>query len=49
MIENGKSPESITLNGGDSWLFLGTTEDLRAESKAKRAKQKAEAEKVEAN
>ncbi len=48
MIENGKSPESITLNGGDSWLFLGTTEDLRAESKARRAKQKAEAEKVEA-
>ncbi len=40
MLENGKSPESITLNGGDSWLFLGTTEDLRAESKAKRAKQK---------
>lgn len=41
LLENGKSPESITLNGGDSWLFLGTTEDLRAESKAKRAKQKA--------
>jgi glycerol-3-phosphate dehydrogenase len=40
LLENGKSPESITLNGGDSWLFLGTTEDLRAESKAKRAKQK---------
>ncbi|NQW19671.1 MAG: NAD(P)/FAD-dependent oxidoreductase [Chloroflexi bacterium] len=48
LIENGKSPESITLNGGNSWLFLGTTEDLRAESKAKRAKQKADAEKVEA-
>ena len=41
LLENGKSPEDITLNGGDSWLFLGTTEDLRAESKAKRAKEKA--------
>ena len=40
LIENGKSPESITLNGGDSWLFLGTTEDLRADAKARRASQK---------
>ena len=41
LLAHGKSPEDITLNGGDSWLFLGTTEDLRAESKAKRAKEKA--------
>ncbi len=40
LLENGKSPESITLNGGDSWLFLGTTEDLRTERKAQRASQK---------
>lgn len=40
LLENGKSPESITLNGGDSWLFVGSTEDLRNESKAKRAAEK---------
>ncbi|MBP38647.1 MAG: NAD(P)/FAD-dependent oxidoreductase [Dehalococcoidia bacterium] len=40
LIESGKSPESITLNGGDSWLFLGTTEDLRAQAKTRRASQK---------
>ena len=38
LIEHGEEPESITLNGGDSWLFMGTTEDLRAERKAQRAK-----------
>ena len=43
LLENGKSPESITLNGGGSWLFLGTTEDLRADAKARRASQKVEA------
>jgi len=29
LIENGHSPESLTLTGGDSWLFLGSVEDLR--------------------
>ncbi len=38
LIEHGEEPGSITLNGGDSWLFMGTTEDLRAERKARRAK-----------
>lgn len=38
LIEQGRSPESITLNGAGSWLFMGTTEDLRAERKALRAK-----------
>jgi glycerol-3-phosphate dehydrogenase len=38
LLENGVSPESVTLNGGGSWLFMGTTEDLRAERKALRAK-----------
>jgi glycerol-3-phosphate dehydrogenase len=37
LIDSGHPPESLTLNGGDSWLFLGTTEDLRAERKAIRA------------
>ena len=37
LLEHGVAPESITLNGGGSWLFMGTTEDLRAERKAKRA------------
>ncbi|HIF72299.1 MAG TPA: FAD/NAD(P)-binding oxidoreductase [Dehalococcoidia bacterium] len=37
LLENGKSPESLTLKGGGSWLFMGTTEDLRAEGKALRA------------
>lgn len=37
LIEAGKTPEEIRLNGPDSWIFLGTTEDLRAERKALRA------------
>ncbi|NQW17136.1 MAG: NAD(P)/FAD-dependent oxidoreductase [Chloroflexi bacterium] len=36
LIEAGHPPESLTLNGGESWLFMGTTEDLRAERKAER-------------
>ena len=31
LLESGKLPESLTLKGGDSWLFMGTVEDLRAE------------------
>lgn len=41
LIESGKDPISLTLNGGNSWLFAGTTEDLRAEKKAQRAEVKA--------
>jgi glycerol-3-phosphate dehydrogenase len=42
LLENGKSPESLTLNGGGSWLFIGTAEDLRAERKAERSAEKIE-------
>ncbi len=40
LIKHGGAPESLTLNGGGSWLFMGSTEDLRAERKAQRAKAK---------
>lgn len=40
LIEHGKEPESLTLNGGGSWLFMGTPEDLRAERKAQRTEVK---------
>ena len=40
LLESGYPPESLTLTGGDSWLFLGTPEDLRAERKAARAESK---------
>lgn len=40
LIESGKDPAAITLNGGDSWLFTGSTEDLRAERKAQRTEVK---------
>lgn len=42
LLEQGKTPESLTLNGGGSWLFIGTAEDLRAERKAQRASEKIE-------
>ncbi len=40
LIKHGGAPESLTLNGGGSWMFMGSTEDLRAERKAQRARAK---------
>jgi glycerol-3-phosphate dehydrogenase len=40
LIEHGGAPESLTLNGGGSWLFMGSTEDLRAERKTQRGRAK---------
>ena len=40
LIKHGGTPESLTLNGGGSWMFMGSTEDLRAERKAQRARAK---------
>ncbi|MDP7359468.1 MAG: NAD(P)/FAD-dependent oxidoreductase [Pseudomonadales bacterium] len=40
LIKHGGAPESLTLNGGGSWMFMGSTEDLRAERKAERARAK---------
>jgi glycerol-3-phosphate dehydrogenase len=41
LIEEGVPPEEITLRGGDSWLFSGTSKGLRADGRAGKAGQEA--------
>jgi glycerol-3-phosphate dehydrogenase len=41
LIQEGIPPEEITLRGGDSWLFTGTSKGLRSDGRADKAGQEA--------